>query len=159
MKLLMLNAVVGLISCGSKPEQNARTPIETLTAFYAAVNAGDSVKANQLSSWERKGTMQFVWPLFEQELVKGIQYRIEAPEIVEYSPDSLACEIYYDRIEYDVKRDTVSAVRRDYSVTAVKDDGEWLLHSVSDNPFAGMLEGRPEALEFFRRLKDTSASE
>ena len=146
-KLVLLICATCLTSCGSKPEENARSPIETLTAYYAAVNAGDSIKADRLSAWERKRTMQYVWPAYKERVAKGIEYRVEAAEIVEYSPDSLACDIYYDRIDYDTKGDTVKAIRRDYRVTAVKDDGEWLLYSGSDNPFPEMFNEHPELLE------------
>jgi hypothetical protein len=101
----------------------------------------------RLSSEERKSTMRFVWPMMMSEVKSGIQYRIEVPEIVEFSPDSTACEIYYDRVEFDAKKDTIRTVRRDYTVIAEQQDGKWVLHSGSDNPFPRMIDEHPDAMK------------
>jgi hypothetical protein len=146
---------LGLASCEDQPNTPSRSPIETLSAFYDAVNKGDSARAAELSTEERKATMHLIWPLLMRDVKKGIEYRVEIPEVVEYSPDSLACDIYYDRIEFDLKADSARAIRRDYRVTAVKADGEWLLYSGSDNPFPAMLNEDPEAFELLQKLRDS----
>lgn len=139
---------LGLVSCETETESPERSPIETLNAFYDAVNKADSIKAAQLGTAERKATMYLAWPLLMQDIKLGFQYRLESPEVAEYSPDSLACSIYYDRIEY--KGDSTKAIRRDYHVTAYKEEGQWLLHSGSDNPFPDMLDEHPGALDLIK---------
>jgi hypothetical protein len=128
----------------------ARTPEQTLTAFYDAVNKSDSLAARELSSAERKATMGFLaWRMLMRLVEDGVQFRVDDPKVMAYYEDSTYCQISYNRIEYDSKGDSIRSIRRDYSMDAFIEDGQWVLHSGSDNPFPRMLDENPSSGEFY----------
>jgi hypothetical protein len=132
-----------------------RTPEETLIASYKAFDEHDSVTTVRLNGAGRNQLERITWTTF-QKAKAGKFHSLKNIE-VEYSPDSLECMLYYDKILLDSASRKILKTDRGCSDLMFKDDGIWKFGSLNED------DRMPEEVQdhfknIFRRMDSTEAS-
>jgi hypothetical protein len=132
-----------------------RTPEETLIASYKAFDEHDSVTTVRLNGAGRNQLERITWTTFQKKkagklhLLKNIE--------VEYSPDSIECMVYYDKLLIDSASKKIVKTDRDCSDLMFKDDGIWKFGSLNED------DQMPEEVQdqfknIFRKMDSTEAA-
>jgi hypothetical protein len=115
-------------------QRPVRTPEQTLIAYYRAFDDRDSVTASNMEAGGQTITGRVTWSFRQQKYAQGTHRLIDP--LVEYSPDSIQCDIHYDLQLIDRASGKVAETKYNLEQYMQIIEGEWRLTGGADDALA-----------------------